>query len=596
MSSAEDLEKAYILEIINSASRPIKAGEIQIIGGSKLNDFIRLSRLDSASTDPSDYSKLKGLYRRQINRRGFQLAAEGLVKEIEGKTDQSLTGEFASTGSSYTPSSSPTPIPKPPKSVSIEPKPKPTPTPKTTTISSDDISDDDIIHAYNYITDKKATSKSYVAQDLLHGSYNIAQVIHQIIIEKDATPDSSNIEIVEEPVINFLSSDFVRMDIISTINTIDPSVDTEKQAKSYVKSIYEKEDTSSLEHLVTALLKFKDYHPSDYSLQASAIAIFNFMSGTSIETSAPLIPIDSRILVTPKFAKHHAENEFTKADREAYYEITRITPQLDSLITHLSESTDYYELTPISIRLEEEKALPIEIWQRLLSHKLTGTALEIVPANLPTYGKLKVIINRLNHVKDEDKQVKLIELFNTFPSYNTKEIPHYLISLIESAFASASSSSISKPDTTLLAKKISILKTIDLDESEKRIIAFNEVILSKNKAQIPNEILIDSILRDNKSKFPPDTFEFNKSHISLSTPISPEERYIRGIASRINIHTINDVVEQVKDLFSFEDDLYEKIKKQFDEHKPTGADEGIVYIEHKKFIDPIYREMIEDKL
>ncbi len=612
--TAEDKEKEYILKIINDATHPIKAPEIQALGGSTLEELIRESRSVSGDSDPDDIIKRNNLYKRQINRRCFQLASAGLVKEKDGKTDQALTGTFISLGSTYK-SDTDTPVPTPrakrtPKTVDIKPKPK-----RKDLTSPSEITDEIIIIYWNDIMGVRE-DKNVISKELLNNPSRFKVLTESIIKSQGIEASQDNINIVYSAILIFASSRFLDSDFISASYMTDHDIDTKDLTKSYIKSLIETNSTTKLKTLSKNLLDVAGFSNSNtHTINTAQVALRLYVAPiasssetesesspipepTSEEKSISISDIDSRIdlSATPGLEERISSKSLTKADEELLSNMIPLAMSLDSLVTYIHESKDYFELAPIMLRFDRDNKLPYHLWESVRRHKSTGTMLEASKEMLPIFLKLKSVVLRLDKIKDESDYISIAKIFMNFPKVSDSSLHHTEILRVERYFSTLSSYPISSSNKERIAKKISLLRSIHLNESESRIVTNNEAVMNADMLQVPNEILIDDLLYTNKKSLPSDMLSFGPQYtlIELSTPVSKEEARLKSIASKIDGMFAPEVASQVKDLYDLSEDDYERAVTMFDSGKHTGYEEGFIYLNHRNLIDSIIYKQIEN--
>ncbi len=613
--TAEDDEKKYILKIINDATHPIKAPEIQALGGSKLEELIKESRSVSGDSDPDDIIKRNNLYKRQINRRCFQLASAGLVKEKDGKTDQALTGTFISLGSSYvseTSATEPAPrVKRAPKSVDIKPKSK-----RKDLTSPSEITDEIIISSWNDVLSDGEADKNIISKELLNIPSRFKVLTESIIKSQGIEASQDNINIVYSAILIFASSRFLGSDFVSASYMTDHDIDTKDLTKGYIKSLIETNSTTKLKTLSKNLLDVSGFSNSNtHTINTAQVALRLYVapitssSETELEPSPTPEPtpeekpislsdIDSRIdlSATTGLEERISSKSLTKSDEELLSNMIPLAMSLDSLVTYIHESKDYFELAPIMLRFDRDNKLPYHLWEAIRRHKSTGTMLEASREMLPVFLKLKSVVLRLDKIKDESDYISIAKIFMNFPKIADSPIHHTEILRVERYFSTLSSYPVSSPNKERIAKKISLLRSIHLNESESRIVANNEAVMNADMLQIPNEILIDDLLYTNKKSLPSDTLSFGPQYtlVELSTPVSKEEARLKSIASKIDGMFAPEVASQVKDLYDLSEDDYERAITMFDSGKHTGYEEGFIYLNHRNLIDSIIYKQIEN--
>lgn len=312
------------------------------------------------------------------------------------------------------------------------------------------------------------------------------------------------------------------------------------------------------------------------------------------------VPIDPRIILSQTLLDNMSSGNLTKEEKNIIYEARMIDPQLDKLSSYVLESKDY-ELTPIAVKLNENNGkLPLVLWQRISIHKQNGTIMEINKENLPVYHKLKFIINRIDSVTNRDDKELLTKLLFEFPQYNFKSLSPQLITLIDSYFNQLSQSPVSSFNKDDIAKKLSLLDSITLSDSDKRIVSNMRSVLDANMIQKANTLVIDNILHQNAKKLPKtDTIDLGKSdysEITFITPISKEEKLLNSISSRITISSAPKVSHMVREILSLREDLIEELYNDLLSGKDTEVNEGLIYLYHKDLIPPLIYETIRNTL
>jgi hypothetical protein len=474
-----------------------------------------------------------------------------------------------------------------------------------------DISDSMIETAFkdNWNFEPLSWTKKQYAATIMSNDHLYSDILKSIFKLYKYRKTQKNTDIIASAIIEYASHAIEFGDILSVISIIDPSINTQPKASKYIIDL-SNNDQPAFETLLHKLLKFTSF-PQTQSNNFSAsfaigrLAISSMKPSPSSSTSqttlsqpptpASVITIDPRIKVTNDFMTKHQNNTLSSAGKNTLYEITTLIPHLDSLVQHLQSSKDYYELHHLLSEFTQNNQLSLNDWKLIQAHKSTGTTQPISPTNLPIFQKLKLVINRLDKIPNTNERAQLIKLFNNFPL--TDSVSHSQISIIDSNFARLSNLPTSPlPSKDLLSKKLSLLNTLPLSDSEKRIVTQSETLLNADKLSIPNELIIDNILRSHTSDIPPEILEYSPSHISFAPIISLQEKHLRKIASHISIDSSSRISSQIREVFTFQDEDIEKLHTQLLSQRDTEVDEALIYIFHSDLIDPIVLKLINNLL
>ncbi len=311
------------------------------------------------------------------------------------------------------------------------------------------------------------------------------------------------------------------------------------------------------------------------------------------------VPIDPRIILSKDLLNKISSGNLSKNQKQIILEAREIDPLLDKLTSYVIDSKDY-ELTPIAVRLKENDGkLPFGLWQRILIHSQNGTMLEINRENLPVYQKLKFIINRIDSVTNRDDRELLTKTLFEFPGYDIKPISPQLVNLIESYFSQLSQSPVSSFNKDDITKKLTLLDTITLSDSDKRILINMHNILDADTMQKANTLVINNILHQNAKKLDKDLLDLGKSEYSEITfiaPISAEEKLLNTIASRITISTAPKVAHMVQEVLSLSESQIEELYEDLLSGKDTEVNEGLIYLYHKNLIPSLIYDTIRNIL
>lgn len=304
--------------------------------------------------------------------------------------------------------------------------------------------------------------------------------------------------------------------------------------------------------------------------------------------------IDSRIKIPEDVRIRIEKSKPTKEDEELISLINVISPNVSELTSYVNSSSDF-EMIPISIRLEKEGSLSPKVWASIIIHQRTGTRLDISSEKAALYGGIKSIINRLDKIKNQSDQDKVVSIFFKIPdpaytpSHTEKE-------LLDKLFNEVSSLPESEPDYSILNEKINMLTSTF---KEDNLINNLKNVIDSHKATISTEIIIDNVIRSNASSLKSFNLNYGNtstSRILFSKPVSPLEAHLKSISSSISLSSINDIISQVQELMSLPEPIYDSAYDSFLQSKTTGYEEAFIYLHHNSLMDKTIYDIIQNKL